>query len=82
MADEGLVPSPEEEIKRRNVIAKLKQVILQHLSCKKTYFLNFLEKKQGKKGQEKEKEEEGQEISYLHPGAQNFQHLLVCLCLI
>ncbi|CAI9119043.1 OLC1v1020697C1 [Oldenlandia corymbosa var. corymbosa] len=29
MADEGLVPSPEEEIKRRNVIAKLKQIVNQ-----------------------------------------------------
>ncbi|XP_027165392.1 nuclear poly(A) polymerase 3 isoform X1 [Coffea eugenioides] len=28
MADEGLVPSPEEEIKRRNVIAKLKQIVM------------------------------------------------------
>lgn len=28
MADEGLVPSPEEEIKRRNVIAKLKQIAM------------------------------------------------------
>lgn len=28
MADEGLVPSPEEEAKRRNAIQKLKQVFL------------------------------------------------------
>ncbi|KAK9288517.1 hypothetical protein L1049_016976 [Liquidambar formosana] len=44
MADEGLVPSPEEEIKRKNAIKKLKQIVLEWI--KKVAWQRWLPKEE------------------------------------